>query len=102
MRLNPYHPESVWFHLGRALYHAGRSQEAAAALEKVTQPRTRELAYGAATGVGLDDPEATGRAVAALRAVAPSFDADRFARSIPYAQEGDRTTLLDALRAAGL
>jgi adenylate cyclase len=101
MRLNPYHPESVWFHLGRALFHEGRTEDAVAALEKVTQPRVRELAYGVAAHFGLGDPEGLRRAVEALRTVAPDFEAETFVRSVPFAREKDRAALLTPLRSAG-
>ena len=45
MRLNPFHSESVWFHLGRSLFQLGRNQEALEALSRVTAPRIRELVY---------------------------------------------------------
>jgi TolB-like protein/Tfp pilus assembly protein PilF len=101
MRLNPYHPESVWFHLARALFHGGRNEDAVAALEKVTQPRVRELAYGVAAHFGLEDPEGLRRAVEALRTAAPDFEAETFVRSVPFAREKDRDALLTPLRSAG-
>ncbi|NIM02062.1 MAG: adenylate/guanylate cyclase domain-containing protein, partial [Acidobacteria bacterium] len=33
MQLNPYHPPRYWTHLGRALFHLERFEEAAGALE---------------------------------------------------------------------
>lgn len=45
MRLNPYHPEFLRLHLGRALFHSGRHEEALSALSKVTRPRISELVY---------------------------------------------------------
>src|SRR5262249_12906285 len=38
MRLNPYHPQRFWNHLGRACYCAERYAEAAEALSRITQP----------------------------------------------------------------
>ncbi len=102
MRINPYHPESVWFHLGRALFHAGRDQEALAALRHVTRPRVRELVYSTAASSRQGDHESTARAVEALRSVMPRFDAADYVESVPYENERDRTALLDALRAAGV
>jgi len=94
MRLNPYHPESYWFHLGRALFHAGRDDEAGEALGRITKPRTRDLAYRAAA---LSSTDQRDRAVAALRAASPDFEIDRFVNAIQYEHETDRQRLRTAL-----
>src|SRR5262249_14370984 len=38
MRLNPYHPERFWNHLGRAYYCAEKYADAAAAFARITRP----------------------------------------------------------------
>ena len=102
MRLNPYHPESHWFHLGRALFHAGRDEEALAALRRVTRPRLRERVYRAAASGRLGGGATSKADVESLRSLDPGFDAERFVKTVPYARQRDRDALLEALRAAEL
>jgi adenylate cyclase len=102
MRLNPYHPEAYWFHLGRALFHAGRDEDALAALGNITRPGTRELVFRAGACARLDDPPGLERALAALRTSEPDFDPRRFVDRLPYERDEDRAALLAALQAAGL
>jgi adenylate cyclase len=101
MRLNPYHPEFLWLHLGRALFHSGRHEEALSALSKVTRPRVSELVYRVAAGAGLGNSETSGEQVDALRRAQPEFNANLYVDKLPYEHEQDRNFLLDALRAAG-
>jgi adenylate cyclase len=102
MQLNPYHPPRYWTHLGRALFHLGRLDEALDAFERVSKPRTDDLAYRVAASAGGADTLALQRNVAALREAAPEFEPTLFADSLPYECERDRRTLLDAILAAGL
>ena len=102
MRINPYHPESVWFHLARALFHAQRDEDALSALRNITQPRLRELVYRVASLSRLGDAGAAAEAVLALQEASPGFAPEHFVQSVPFRQERDRRVLLEALRAAGL
>src|SRR5882724_4180667 len=49
MRLNPYHPERFWNHLGRACYCAEKYAEAAEAFSRITRPDHTHHAFLAAT-----------------------------------------------------
>ena len=49
MRLNPYHPERFWSHLGRACYCAEKYAEAAEAFSRITRPDHTHHAFLAAT-----------------------------------------------------
>jgi len=49
MRLNPYHPERFWSHLGRAFYCAEKYAEAAEAFSRITRPDHTHHAFLAAT-----------------------------------------------------
>jgi adenylate cyclase len=49
MRLNPYHPERFWSHLGRAYYCAEKYAEAAEAFSRITRPDYTHHAFLAAT-----------------------------------------------------
>jgi hypothetical protein len=57
----------------------------------------RERAFQVAASSALGDAEEIAKSVAALRTVAPDFDAERFVSSLPYEDEGDRHALRDAL-----
>ena len=48
MRLNPYHPERFWNHLGRALFVARRYAEAVEAFSRITKPDHTHHAFRAA------------------------------------------------------
>ena len=49
MRLNPYHPERFWNHLGRACYCAEKYAEATEAFSRITRPDYTHHAFLAAT-----------------------------------------------------
>ena len=49
MRLNPYHPERFWSHLGRACYCAEKYAEAVEAFSRITRPDHTHHAFLAAT-----------------------------------------------------
>lgn len=73
MRLNPYHPERFWSHLGRAYFVARRYREAAEAFARLTQPDPGNLAMLAACRAAIDDVSATQALVSDLLARAPDF-----------------------------
>lgn len=102
MRLNPYHPPRYWTHLGKALFHQGKFEDALAALEHNPQPRTDDLAYRIAANARAGDRGVLERDLSTLRDEAPSFRASEFAASLPFEREQDRRDLLDALGRAGL
>jgi len=102
MRLNPFHAEGVWFHLGRALFHADRDTEALEALSRVTAPKVRELVYRLALHGRLGQLEAARATRQELEARDPAFDPVRWAEAVPYVRSVDREALIEALRAAGV
>jgi TolB-like protein/Tfp pilus assembly protein PilF len=102
MQLNPYHPPRYWTHLGRTLFHLDRCEEALGAFEHLPRPRKDDLAYRVAASARIGDALALQRNLAALREAIPAFEPSAFATSLPYEQERDRQTVLDALLAAGL
>jgi adenylate cyclase len=102
MQLNPYHPPRYWTHLGRALFHLERFEEALGALEHVARPRMDDLAYRVAASARCGDALALQRHLAALREANPALEPTAFTTSLPYEREQDRQTVLDTLLAAGL
>jgi adenylate cyclase len=55
MRLNPYHPERFWSHLGRAQYTARTYADAIASFSKLTAPDHTHHAFLAAASAQLGD-----------------------------------------------
>ena len=100
MRLNPYHPESLWLYLGRALFHQGRYGEVVSAIGKLTKPGLPALAYRVAASACLEDSKTTKTFMKALREVDTAFDPESFTSKSPYEHEQDRRALVDALRTA--
>ncbi len=100
MQLNPYHPPRYWTHLGRALFHLERFEEAAGALEHISRPRSDDLAYRVAACVRSGDVPALQRNLAALREAVPGFDPAAFTATLPYEREQDARALLGALTTA--
>ena len=69
MRLNPYHPERFWSHLGRAYFVAGRYAEAIEAFSRITRPDHAHHAFLAAALAQLGD--ATAAAAHAAKVLQP-------------------------------
>jgi len=102
MRLNPYHPERFWGHLGRACFVARRHAEAVAAFQRINERGAEVLAMLAACHAELGDPPtATARAQDLVR-LAPDFAVERFVATQPYKQAADREYVRAALLKAGL
>ena len=102
MRLNPYHPESLWLYLGRALFHQGRHEEALTAMGHITKPRLAVHVYRVAASARLGDKAVLKKHTDALTQSHADFDPERFITSIPYEHERERNTVREALDEAGL
>jgi adenylate cyclase len=100
MRLNPYHPPRYWSHLARALFHQGKFKETLDALRNIGAPGVRERVYQVAASCALGNDALVARSVQALKAAKPDFDPNRFVDALPYEDEPDRKSLVDALMAA--
>ena len=102
MRLNPYHPDSLWLYLGRTLFHQGRYQEALEAMANMTKSRLAAYVYRVAASAGLGDEEGLRKHTDALKKAHADFDPARFVDGTPYEHEREKNDLLGALREAGL
>jgi len=101
MRLNPYHPERYWSHLGRAHFTARQYAETVQALSRLTRPDHTHHAYLAAALAQLGNKTAaTAHAQAAQREV-PAFSIERFLSTLHYQQDRDRDHLREGLVKAG-
>ncbi|MEX2649366.1 MAG: adenylate/guanylate cyclase domain-containing protein [Alphaproteobacteria bacterium] len=102
MRLNPYHPERYWSHLGRACFVARRYAEAVEALRRITMPDASTHALLAAA-LSLAGDEARARAEAqAVTRVDAAFRVSSYMATMHYAREEDRERHRQALLATGL
>ena len=90
MRLNPYHPERFWNHLGRAYFVARRYAESAAAFGKIARPDAGQLAFLASCRAALEDAPGAQALAQAVLAQAPNFTATNFLATQHYKHEGDR------------
>src|SRR6478609_7153048 len=73
MRLNPYHPERFWSHLGRACYCAEKYAEAAEAFSRITRPDHTHHAFLAATFAQMGNAVAAAAHAAEVLKRAPQF-----------------------------
>ncbi len=90
MRLNPYHPERFWGHLGRAYFVARRYPEAVDALRRITAPDAGHLALLAACHAELGNDAAAAEHRAALLKRAPDFSIEDHLATQHYKRAEDR------------
>ena len=102
MRLNPYHPERYWSHLGRALYLAHRYTEALNAFKKITSPDYLKYAFLAACCAQMGDEDEARAYAAKVVATKPDFSVERYLAGLPYKNDGDREHHREGLIKAGL
>jgi adenylate cyclase len=102
MRLNPYHPERFWSHLGRACYCAEKYAEAAEAFSRLTRPDHTHHAFLAAAFAQMGDSvAATAHTTEVLRRE-PKFSVAAYLATQHYKHEADRKRHEIGLLKAGL
>jgi adenylate cyclase len=102
MRLNPYHPERYWNHLGRAHYVARRYAEAIEAFSRITSPDHTHHAFMAAASAQMGNPAAARAHAAEVLQRQPEFSVAAHLATLHYKQESDRAHHEDGLLKAGL
>ena len=102
MRLNPYHPERFWSHLGRAFFVARRYDEAIKAFGHISRPDHAQCAFLAACHAQLGDQPAAALQAQEVLKQSPAFTVKNFLATQPYKEEADRDHHRDALLKAGL
>jgi len=102
MRLNPYHPERFWNHLGRAHYTARQYSETVDALSRVSRPDKTHHAFLAAALAQLGDKTAAAAHAQEVLTEEPAFSSQRFLSTLHYRLESDRDHLREGLFKAGL
>jgi adenylate cyclase len=102
MRLNPYHPERFWSHLGRAYFVARRYDEAIKAFQRISRADHSHLAFIAGSHAQLGNTAAAGGAAREVLQRAPDFSIERFIATQHYKHESDREHHRAALAKAQL
>ena len=102
MRLNPYHPERFWSHMGRAHYMARQNTEAIEAFKRITAPdHTHNSFLAAAYAQMADDAAAKEHAKAVLKQD-PAFTVGSYLETLHYNRESDLNHHREGLLKAGL
>ena len=102
MRLNPYHPERFWSHLGRACYCAEKYAAAAEAFSRITRPDHTHHAFLAATFAQMGNGVAAAAHAAETLKREPKFSVAAYLATQHYKREVDRQRHAAGLLKAGL
>ena len=102
MRLNPYHPERFWSHLGRACYCAEKYAEAVEAFSRITRPDYTHHAFLAATFAQMGNSVAAAAHAAEVLKREPEFSVAVYLATQHYKGEIDRRRHETGLLKAGL
>jgi adenylate cyclase len=102
MRLNPYHPERFWSHLGRAQYTAGIYADAIVSFSKLTAPDHTHHAFLAASSAQLGNRTAAAAHAREVLQRQPDFTVGGFLETLHYRQASDAEHVREGLLKAGL
>ena len=102
MRLNPYHPERFWGHLGRAYFVARRYDEAVDAFRRISAVEYTHHAFLAACHARLGDAINARVRSQAVLALAPAFTTEGYLATLYYKRDEDRAHHRQGLLDAGL
>lgn len=102
MRLNPFHPERFWSHLGRAHYGARQYAEAVRAYGRLSKPDHSQHAFLAAAHAQAGTRDAAAVHAKEVTRLVPAFSIERFLGTLHYLQDSDRAHLREGLVKAGL
>jgi adenylate cyclase len=102
MRLNPYHPQRFWNHLGRAWFVARRYHDAIDAFSRISPLDTVHHAFLAASRAMLSDGDGAAQDVARLLAQDPAFTVNTHLGGMHHRRPEDLQHHREALLRAGL
>jgi adenylate cyclase len=102
MRLNPYHPERFWNHLGRAQYTARHYADAIASFSRLTAPDHTHHGFMAASAAQLGDRIAAAAHAEEVLRRRPTFTISVYLKTLHYRQAADNEHMRDGLSKAGL
>jgi len=102
IRLNPYHPERFWNHLGRAYFVARRYAEAIVAFNRISRPDQFHHSFlAAAHALSSEDAQAQDHARSVLE-LDPNFTVEGYLETLHYKEQGDLEHHREGLLKAGL
>jgi adenylate cyclase len=102
MRLNPYHPERFWSHLGRAQYGARAYGDAIESFSKLTAPDYSHHTFLAASLAQVGNRVAAGAHAREVIEREPAFSAKTFLNTLHYRQLADAEHVREGILKAGL
>jgi adenylate cyclase len=102
MRLNPYHPERFWSHLGRAQYTARFYADAIQSYSKLTAPDHTHHAFLAASSAQMENSTAAAAHAREVLQREPTFTIRQYLGTLHYRQPADIEHLREGLLKAGL
>jgi adenylate cyclase len=102
MRLNPYHPERFWSHLGRAQYTAHIYADAIQSYSKLATPDHTHHAFLAASSAQLGNRTAAAAHAQEVLQREPTFTVQNYLGTLHYRQPSDSEHLREGLVKAGL
>ena len=102
MRLNPYHPERYWSHLGRAQYTARAYADAIESLSHIARPDYTHQALLAASSAQLGNKTAATAHAHEVTTLEPGFAINKYLTTLHYKQAADREHYREGLVKAGL
>jgi len=102
MRLNPYHPERFWHHLGRAYFVARRYREAIEAFQRISVPDQTVYAFLAACNAQATNESAARDCVKEVLRRQPDFRVESYLETLHYKHDADREHHREGLLKAGL
>jgi adenylate cyclase len=102
MRLNPYHPERFWSHLGRAQFTAKAYADTIQSYSHINKPDQAHHAFMAAASAQMGNTTAAGAHAREVLARAPDFTVTKFISTLHYSRPEDTEHCREALLKAGL
>jgi adenylate cyclase len=102
MRLNPYHPERYWNHLGRAQYTARAYADALESFSRIARPDHTHHAFLAASSAQLGNKTAAAAHAREVTSLEPSFAINKHLATLHYKDAADREHYREGLIKAGL
>ncbi|QEX18583.1 guanylyl cyclase [Hypericibacter terrae] len=102
MRLNPYHPERFWNHLGRAYFVAHRYAEAVDAFKRITALDHTHHAFLAAAHAQMGNQAEMRSHAGDVLSLKPDFTVESYLPTVHYKRPEDRDHHRASLLKAGL
>ena len=102
MRLNPYHPERFWNHLGRAQYLARAYADSIASFSRISAPDHTHHAFLAAGSSQIGNSTAAAAHVREVLTREPGFSTEAYLSTLHYKLDSDRDHHREGLLKAGL